>query len=261
MPHDPALSSRKPGLGDVATLLGLGLYALLPMRPGLVLAAAGAGLLLASLEEMRGDRPFSRPARATVGALSLYAALAGAWYIWPAYLLAPLLLAGLLGYSAGFGRDFLAAMRWGRLGRAEWAAIGLVALIAAVALIGWVALLQPDLSRQRAMLPDWPLLGLLAAGLTFSIVNAILEEFIWRGILLDWFRTFMPAAAAVLAQAASFGAAHFMGFPSGFAGAGLAAVYGIMLGALALRAGGLLAAIVAHIAADAVIFTLLVVQS
>jgi membrane protease YdiL (CAAX protease family) len=261
MPHQSAAIDGEPGWGDVAALLGLGIYALLPMRPGPVLAAVGIALLLASFKALPGDRAFSRAARAVVGTLSLYAALAGAWYIWPAYLLAPLLLAGLFGYFAGFGRSFLAAMRRGRLGRAEWAAIGLVALIAAAALVGWVALLQPDLSRQRAMLPEWPLIGLVAAGMTFSIVNAILEEFIWRGVLLDWLRTFMPGAAAVLVQAASFGAAHFMGFPSGFAGAALAAVYGVMLGALALRAGGLLAAIIAHIAADAVIFTLLATQS
>jgi membrane protease YdiL (CAAX protease family) len=107
------------------------------------------------------------------------------------------------------------------------------------------------------MLPQWPVLGLLAAGLTFSIINAILEEFIWRGILLDWLRTRMAPAAAVVVQAASFGAAHYMGFPSGFVGSGLAAIYGVMLGALAVRSKGIGAPIVAHIAADAVIFAVL----
>ncbi len=245
------------GVRDVATLGCLIIYALLPMRPGLFLAGAGAALLLLSLRELPGDRAFSRAAGAVVGALSLYAALAGSWYIWPAYLLVPLLLAGSLGFAAGFGRDLRASARVGRLGRFEWGVIAVVALVAAIALAGWVALLDPDLDRQRAMLPRWPLIGLLAAGLTFSIVNAILEEYIWRGILLGWLRTFMPTSAAVGLQAASFGAAHYMGFPSGFAGSFLAAVYGVMLGALAVRAKGLLAPVVAHIAADAVIFAIL----
>jgi membrane protease YdiL (CAAX protease family) len=230
------------------------MYALLPVQPKLFLAASGAVLVLACLRELPGDRAFSRAARALVGTLSLYAALAGTWYIWPAYLLVPILVAGLLGSLTGFGRDFLEAARVGRLGRSEWIVIALVALVAGIALIGWVELLQPDLGRLRAMLPQWPLIGLLAAGLTFSVFNALFEELIWRGILLDWLRTFMSPAAAVLIQAISFGAAHYMGFPSGFVGSGLAAVYGVMLGALTVRANGLLAPIIAHIAADAVIF-------
>ena len=40
-------------------------------------------------------------------------------------------------------------------------------------------------------------------------------------------------------------------------GIGLAAIWGAMIGALALRSQGLLAPIVAHIAADAVIFAVL----
>ncbi len=246
--------SHRASLGDIATALGLCVYALLPLRPGLILAASGATLLLMCVRALPGDRQFSRAARAIVGALSLYAALAGSWYIWPAYLLVPIIVAVAIGIPAGFGREFPAAASRGRLGRSEWTLIGLIAIVAAVALVSWAVVLQPDLHRQRAMLPQWPMFGLLAAGLGFSVVNAILEEFIWRGLLLRWFRTFASPAVAVVAQAASFGAAHYQGFPSGFVGAGLAGVYGILLGALALRAGGLLAPIIAHIAADAVIF-------
>ena len=245
------------GPGNLIALLGLGIYALHPALPKLFVAAAGTVLLLSCLWEISGDRAFSRAARAVVGSLSLYAALAGPWYVWPAYLLGPLVLAGLLAFMMGFGRDFRAAGKVGDLRRSEWSVIALVSVVAGVALVSWVALLQPDLSRQRAMLPEWPLLGLLAAGLTFSVVNAILEEFIWRGILLEWLRGLVPQAAAILLQALSFGAAHYMGFPSGYAGAGLAAVYGLMLGALTVMANGLLAPILAHIAADAVIFAVL----
>jgi len=103
-----------------------------------------------------------------------------------------------------------------------------------------------------------PSAGLIAAGLVFSVVNALLEEFIWRALLLRWLMAFMSPAGAVILQAISFGAAHFMGFPSGFIGAGLAGIYAVMLGALAILSGGILAAILAHIVADGVIFTLLV---
>jgi membrane protease YdiL (CAAX protease family) len=248
---------RRLGLGNIGSPLGLTAYALLPVLPRLFVAAVGVALLLTCLRELPGDGAFSRAARAVIGALSLYTVLPGPWKIWPTYLLVPLLIAGLIGFALGYGQDLLRAGRTGRLGRFEWVVIVMVALVAAVALVGWVALLDPDLSRQRAMLPQWPLAGLVIAGLSFSILNAILEEYIWRGILLDWLRTLMPVGAAVLVQAVSFGAAHYMGFPSGYPGAGLAAVYGLMLGGLSIRANGLLAPIIAHIAADAVIFSVL----
>ena len=62
---------------------------------------------------------------------------------------------------------------------------------------------------------------------------------------------------AVLVQAAAFGLLHLSGFPGGAVGVGLAAVYGVMLGVLRRRAGGLLAPYVAHVAADLTVFVLL----
>lgn len=243
--------------GDLLALAGLLLYALLPVVPGVLLGAAGVGLLLSCVRPLPGEGRFSRPARAIVGGLCVYAGFARAWYLWPAYLLVPILAAIALGFAAGFGRDLLATLQRGRLGRAEWGLIALIAVIAATALIGWVVLLEPDLSRLSGLLPQWPLLGLVAAGAGFSIVNAMLEEIVWRGVLQNWLMSFMSPPAAVVVQAASFGAAHYNGFPSGFAGMGLAAIWGAMIGALAVRSGGLAAPVVAHIAADAVIFAVL----
>jgi membrane protease YdiL (CAAX protease family) len=230
------------------------LFALLPVLPTAVVGAAGAALVSSCIRPLPEDERFSRSARAIVGGLCVHFGLAGAWRIWPAYLVVPLLIALALAFSAGFKRDFLATFKLGRLGQTEWGLIALIAAVAATALIGWVVLLQPDLSRFREMLPDWPLLALIGAGLGFSVINAILEEVIWRGILQRWLMTFMSPLAAVLVQAASFGAVHYNGFPSGVVGMGLAAVWGGMIGGLALRSRGLIAPIVAHIAADVVIF-------
>lgn len=243
--------------GDVATLLGLALYALLPAVPVFVLGAAGAALLLTCVRVLPGDARFSRPARVVVGALCLYPALASSWRIWPAYLLVPIIAAFGIAVAAGFKRDFVAALDRGRLGATEWVLIALIAVVAAIALVGWVALFQPDLSRLRAMVPPWPWLGLIAAGVGFSVINAILEEIVWRGILQRWLMSWMSPMAAVAVQAAPFGAAHANGFPSGVVGIGLAAIWGGMIGGLALRSNGLAAPIVAHIAADAVIFAVL----
>jgi membrane protease YdiL (CAAX protease family) len=243
--------------GDMVTLLGLLVYALRPSLPAPILGAAGAALLTICVRPLPGDGRFSRPARATLGALCLYPLVPGVWRIWPAYLLVPIAAALLLGFAAGFGRDFLAALQRGQLGRSEWRLIALIAFVAAVALIGWAVLLQPDLTRLRAMVPHWPLLWLIGAGAAFSIVNAIMEEIVWRGILQRWLMTLMAPFVAVAVQAASFGAGHYHGFPSGSVGIVLAAIWGGMIGALAVRSRGLLAPIVAHVAADAVIFGVL----
>ena len=246
-----------PRSGDLITLLGLVVYALRSVLPTFAMGAAGAALLAASVRALPGDGRFSRSARAMVGGLCFYVAVAGPWRMWPAYMLVP--IAGALGlaFAAGFGRDCLAALDRGRLGRTEWGLIALIATVAAIALVAWVALFQPDLTRQRGMLPHWPLFWLIGAGAAFSILNAILEEIVWRGVLQRWLMTFMAPFAAVGVQAASFGAAHYAGFPSGAVGIGLAAVWGAMIGGLALRSRGLLAPIMAHVAADAFIFAVL----
>ena len=62
---------------------------------------------------------------------------------------------------------------------------------------------------------------------------------------------------AIVLQAALFGHAHFQGIPSGWGGVALAGSYGLVLGIIRERSGGLGAPIVAHIFADLAIFTML----
>jgi hypothetical protein len=47
------------------------------------------------------------------------------------------------------------------------------------------------------------------------------------------------------------------GFPNGWTGFAMVVVYGVLLGSICRRSGGLLAPWVAHVAADLTIFTLL----
>jgi uncharacterized protein len=51
-----------------------------------------------------------------------------------------------------------------------------------------------------------------------------------------------------------FGLLHLHGYPDGTVGAALAAGYGLLLGLLRPRAGGLLACRITHMVADSVIF-------
>ena len=248
------VSPRAFAWGDAAVLAALALFTfrfVWFVKPSM--AIIGVALLIAC--SLR-TRSFDLPAAAMTGALCLYAALPPRWSVWPTYLLVPILVAIALAALRGFRRDLFAGVQPGRLGRGELGLIVLISATAAVALLRWVLLLEPDLSRFKAMLPSWPLLALFGAGTAFSVINAVLEEFVWRGVFQHWLGSIMSPPWAVTIQALSFGTVHYLGFPGGVAGAALATIYGAMLGALALRSGGLLAPLVAHIAADAVIFTI-----
>lgn len=139
-----------------------------------------------------------------------------------------------------------------------WPWIAALWVLVAVALPTWLLLVRPDLSDITARLPEvgWP--ATIALGVVFATTNAIAEELAWRHVLWEALAARdAPAAAIVGIQALSFGVAHIQGFPRGALGVALAAGYGLLLGFLRLRAGGLLAPVLAHIGADAVIYALI----
>ena len=110
----------------------------------------------------------------------------------------------------------------------------------------------------RTFIPDWPLWLLIPAAFVFSLVNAAVEEAAYRGVVLGALDTAgVTAAAALVLQAVAFAALHFRaGFPRGLAGVALTFVYGLVLGELRRRAGGLLAPFITHVLTDLVIVTL-----
>ena len=61
---------------------------------------------------------------------------------------------------------------------------------------------------------------------------------------------------AIFATAFLFGYGHMRGYPPGPLGAMLAGIYGLCLGWLRVFAGGIGLGVIAHIAADATIFTI-----
>jgi hypothetical protein len=179
------------------------------------------------------------------------------WLFWPLVWLLPLGVATLISWACGLLSDYRRVLRFGVMEPRIVAYSAAIALASAAGLFGWVTLLQPDLRSLTAQIPAWPVFMLIAAGATFSIANAFLEEFIWRGVFQGWLLSVFPLMLAIAIQAVSFGAAHYNGFPSGFVGILLATVYGAMLGALSYNSKGLAAPIAAHILADALIFTIL----
>jgi membrane protease YdiL (CAAX protease family) len=173
----------------------------------------------------------------------------------------PVILAlGLLGY-AGVVRG----VPWLR-GTATWARWGsfdvgvcLLSvgawLLAAVALLSWYLLLHPNIADiVKAYVPSLPLGLLIAGGLIFAMLNAAVEEAAYRGVFLHALdRSLGPGFAALLLQALAFGAIHIRGFPRGWLGVGLACIFGLIMGVIRRRGGGMFAPWIAHVFTDVVI--------
>ncbi|MEZ5395363.1 MAG: CPBP family intramembrane glutamic endopeptidase [Bryobacterales bacterium] len=182
------------------------------------------------------------------------AAFAPASRVWPWNLLAPLLLYGL---AYAVLRRSAPSFRAGRLARADWPWIFAIVLVSTVALALWVRF-RSGPQHPLANIPKMPLWAYPLAAVVFAVGNAAIEELAFRGIVMGELDTvFGPGALPVVLQALVFGAAHFVrGFPNGWLGLAMATAYGLMLGALCRRTGGLLAPWAAHVAADLTIFAL-----
>ena len=230
-------------------LLVLG-WALLPFAPVM------GGLPVLSLAAWSGWREQDQAAvLAAVVGLVTSGVGAVALGTWPLPVLVGLAVAAVLRRRLGWQT----APWWSR-GRTDAAVIAAgagFAVVAAAALVTWLQLVEPDLSDLFGRVQGYPWPLLVAGGLLFSMANALAEEAAWRGHLQDALGRGWPAAAAVSASALCFGLAHIQGFPRGWVGVGLASIYGLMLGWLRHRAGGLLAVFVVHVTTDCVIVGLL----
>jgi membrane protease YdiL (CAAX protease family) len=180
---------------------------------------------------------------------------------WPWHFALP-----LLGYAAVVVvipplRRTFAWLHAGHLGRRVLAVSGGIILIASAALVLFQAVFVPDLAHLRAQFPDVTGGRLVLFGVYFSLLNALLEEVVFRGVVQDALESQFRPITALLLQAIIFGIAHYQGYPMGILGVVLAAIYGLMLGWLRNWAGGLAAPVLVHVFADATIFALVVADS
>jgi membrane protease YdiL (CAAX protease family) len=101
--------------------------------------------------------------------------------------------------------------------------------------------------------------------LTWAAINATCEEVVYRGLVRSEFHalwTMLPKTGRNdenniwinLAQATTFGIAHYYGIPSGLTGVGLTLIYGGLMGVLADVGQGLFWPIITHTIADYYIF-------
>ena len=240
-----------------AGLLSLLLVALIPpLQLGAMFVPLVAGLSLAALAIRYREHPSLLFVMVFSSAFLLLSALMDEYFLWPWHLLIPLMIAAMAAQC--WKAEARLSLGWhsGHAGAQLWLAAFAIAIIATIALVGWVELFQPNLETFRAMVPRGNMLVLISAALGFALLNATMEELIWRGAIQSWLAGHTNIRLAIAVQGVSFGALHWAGFPSGWSGVVLATLYGVMLGWLRHATGGLAAPIVAHILADLTIFLL-----
>jgi membrane protease YdiL (CAAX protease family) len=136
----------------------------------------------------------------------------------------------------------------------------LIALISSSALVVYHVTFRPRVEALGALMPVEALGGVLLAGILFPLVNATLEELVFRGILFDSLESEWGWKVALATTSIVFGYGHMTGYPPGWLGAVLAGIYGGILGLMRLWVGGLALPILAHVAADATIYGILVYE-
>ncbi len=177
---------------------------------------------------------------------------------WPWYFVIPLLVYSGIVLFVGPLRRTAPELGVGCLGGMRLVCAVVVAVTSAGILVAFQALFRPDVKDLAAKLPvDW-FGNLLLAGVCFSVVNAVLEELTFRGILWEVVAVEWNSAIALGATSVLFGVGHLDGYPQGPIGAVMAGVYGVCLGVLRWWTGGLVLATACHVCADATIFCLLV---
>lgn len=177
---------------------------------------------------------------------------------WPLYWLVPILAYLLVVVLVPPLRRTLTCLTVGQFdGLNQALALGIIGLSIA-ALLLFDAIFRPDVSALAARLPLKLFGNAILAGMCFAVLNALLEEIFFRGVLFDALDSQLGLVWALLVQAVAFGLGHAKGYPPGPLGAVLAGIYGLMLGVLRWQARGLGLAVIAHIAADATIFGILI---
>ncbi len=177
---------------------------------------------------------------------------------WPWLWVAPLTAFFLIAALVSPLRRSLGWLRVGRVDRGAVATTTAIIFVSCGALVLYQTLFQPDVSILGPLMPVELLGGIVLAGILFPLLNATLEELVFRGVLFDAVEAEWGGPVAVGATAAVFGIAHLTGYPPGPLGAVLAGVYGAALGLLRVWVGGLALPIAAHITADATIYGILV---
>jgi uncharacterized protein len=147
-----------------------------------------------------------------------------------------------------------AVLRCGRIGARQCLYVLGLVLTSAIALLVFEHFFPPQVGPEAGFLLALAPGPLVAVGLAFAMVNAFVEEALFRGVIMHHLQGTLGTWLAVGLQALLFGMLHLDGYPYGPLGVVMAGAYGVLLGLLRVHSGGLLACWLAHVCADVVIF-------
>ena len=240
--------------GSAALLTGAVLLAM--THPAITAAAV---LLLAVLTLLTLRSEVAAAVDAMIMTALLYLAVAfDVFGLWPLPGAVAVLAAWLLARRDPRGELWHSWLRRGHLtAELPWL-LAVTVLVAAAALVLWQRLFDGRLPQAYIdAAAGRPLWLLAAAGIGFSLLNAAVEEAIFRGVLQTALERVSGPGVAIVVQAVAFGVLHVVGVPTGVVGALMAGGWGVLLGLMRWRTQGLLAPYVAHVAADGTIFCML----
>lgn len=225
-----------------------------------------ASFMLAALTVVATRSTGPAPLRALVFLDVIFVVFACATHLrWPPTVTAVLVcLLPLAVLVAGNRRDRLRpSTPWLRLGRRPDPLVLILAvstvIAAGAALTVWTLAVTPAAPPYLAQLQRLPVWLAILGVIGFALVNPIWEEAMFRGVILQDLTEIWGPRTAVGVQAVLFGAAHWAGFPSGWVGMLMAAIWGLMLGIIRLRTGGIALPYLVHVTANAAIGGLAVV--
>ncbi|MEQ3528121.1 CPBP family intramembrane glutamic endopeptidase [Pseudoalteromonas sp. XMcav11-Q] len=124
----------------------------------------------------------------------------------------------------------------------------------------WAYNSNSDIELLNKMIPDLPFTQLLITAFLFSIANAFLEEWLFRGVFQETLlKLNFSFNLSTLIQASTFAIAHYkFGFPSGNIGFAMTFIYACTLTLLARKTGSLFIPLLIHIFTDIAVFYLIV---
>jgi uncharacterized protein len=143
---------------------------------------------------------------------------------------------------------------WLKIGRLTLASSVVTLAVIGVVITVLFLIPQDRFPREFAqVLPFRAVSGVFVSGVLFALINATVQEIVFRGVLFNSLESIWGRWIAILVSAFIFGLGHLLAVKSRMLGAGLASLamdFGVALGFLRAWSGGLVLPIVAHVAAD-----------
>jgi uncharacterized protein len=224
-------------------------YAAIP-----VIAAAGVALLLIGRRVMRrgGARLVRNP---EVDRQLLYQPLSAGIAAFTLLCITLLLPESANYFHIGTLGAPVAELNWMGVASSDtWLGIGITIGMMITAVTTTVVLLQ---ASQKGKLDMRLMPQLLLLSLPFAIVNAAVEEAIFRLALCNAIGTKLPMTMVALISGLLFGLPHYFGHPGKLPGVFMAGFLGWLMCLSVLQTGGMAWAWAVHFFQDVVIFTLL----